>query len=115
MIIKNFLEMEPIKDVCHDGEGLIKIISVFDKEFTTPLQFLHYTVLPPLTSIGAHKHGDDEEIYIILEGSGIMEVDGVKRDVKKGDVILNRPFGTHALRNTSESDELIILVIEAKN
>lgn len=111
-MIKNFLEMKPIKEVCHDGEGLVKVVSVFEQELTTSLEFLHYTVLPPLASIGAHQHGDDEEIYIVLEGSGMMEVNGEKTAVKKGDAILNKPFGTHALYNTSDCEELKILVME---
>ena len=116
MPIKNFLKMEPKLAICHDGEGLVKIVSIYDKEeLDTSLQFIHYTVLPPNTSIGLHTHGNDEEFYIIIEGSGIMEVDGQKTHVSKGDTILNKPFGSHALYNTSDEDELKILVFEAKN
>ena len=116
MTIRNFLKMDPKLEICHDGEGLIKIVSIYDKQdLTTPLQFIHFTVLPPNTSIGLHTHGNDEEFYIILEGSGIMEVDGQKSQVGKGDAIINKPFGSHALYNTSDSDDLKILVFEVKN
>ena len=113
-MIKNFYQAEPnLVENCHDGVGTIKSVELFDK-FTTKMQFLHYTVLPPGTSIGAHKHEDDEEFYIILEGTGEMEVGGAKHNVVAGDVILNEPFGTHGLRNTSDKDELKILVFEVK-
>jgi len=116
MPIKNFLTMEPELAICHDGDGLVKIVSIYDKEdLTTSLQFIHYTVLPPNTSIGLHAHGNDEETYVILEGSGIMEVDGQKTQVGKGDTILNKPFGSHALYNTSDTEALQILVFEVKN
>jgi len=116
MSIKNYLEIEPELSICHDGEGLIKIVSIFDKkELSTPLQFMHFTVLPPKTSIGLHEHGDDEEIYVVLEGTGLMEVGGHKTQVSPGDTILNKPFCSHALYNTSDIDELKILVFEVKN
>ena len=115
MPIKNFLEIQPVEAVCHNGEGKIKIVKIYDKELSAPLKFVHYTVLPPRTSIGSHTHKNDQELYIVLEGEGIMEVDGGKNPVKKGDTILNKPFGTHALHNTSDSDELKILVMEVAN
>ena len=112
MPIENFLNAPSSEAVCHDGEGLVKITELFRGVFDTPLQFLHYTVLPARSSIGVHTHGDDEEIYIILDGNGIMDIDGTKVPVKTGDVILNRPFGTHGLANPSDSEELKLLVAE---
>jgi len=113
MPIKNFYELTPSLSRCHDGEGLVKIVSVFDKTLASHLRFIHYTCLPPGTTIGLHKHGNDEEVYVILEGMGEMDVDGVRSPVKPGDVILNVPFGTHALYNTSPDVELRILVFAA--
>ena len=114
-MIKNIYAIKPNPvSNCHDGEGTISVVDIFDK-FSSQMQFLHYTVLPPGTSIGSHKHGDDEEFYIVLEGSGEMELDGTKHPVRTGDVILNKPFGTHGLRNTSLTNELRLLVFEVKS
>ena len=113
-MIKNFYQMEPAMiENCHDGKGTIKCVEVF-KQFATQMQFFHYTVLPPGTTIGSHKHGADEEFYVILEGVGEMEVDGTKQPVSAGDVIINKPFGTHGLCNTSDTEDLRILVFEVK-
>ena len=114
-MIKNIYAMKtnPVSN-CHDGEGTISVVDIFDK-FSSKIQFLHYTVLPPGTSIGSHKHGDDEEFYFVIEGSGEMELDGTNHTVKTGDVILNKPFGTHGLRNTSLTSELRLLVFEVKS
>ena len=117
MIRRNIFETEPTYDRCHDGEGIVRMASVYSKEagdFETGIQFLHYTVLPPDTSIGLHKHGDDEEFYIVLEGEGEMETDGIKKPVVKGDAILNKPFSVHGIKNTSDSEELKLLVFEIK-
>ena len=76
-----------------------------------PWHFVDYAVLPPGSSIGLHEHGDDEELYFILEGEGMMTVDEECRRVRKGDLILNRPGGTHGLKNDSDQ-ALSILVVE---
>jgi len=112
-MIRNFYKVEPVFEHSHDGDGKVYAAKIFSEtEFSTKLQFLFYTVLPPGTSIGAHKHGNDEELYIILEGTGEMEVNSVKTTVVAGDVIVNKPFETHGLRNTSEIEDLKILVFE---
>ena len=113
-MIKNFYEMEPSHvGSSHDGAGTVKVVDIFEK-FESKMQFFHYTVLPPGASIGLHKHGNDEEFYVVLGGEGEMEVDGVKQMVTAGCAILNKPFGSHRLRNTSETKELRILVFEVK-
>jgi len=115
MPIKNIYDIKPVEDNCHGGEGKIKIVNLFDNDLAAPLRFIHYTILPPGTSIGLHKHENDQELYVILEGRGVTELDGERTAVKKGDVLLNSPFGSHALYNTSENEELKILVMETGN
>ena len=98
---------------CHDGEGVLQNIGLYSaSDFQSALQFFNYTVLPPGTSIGSHTHGDDEEVYIMLEGCGLMTVNGETQLVAAGDVVVNPPFGTHSLCNNSNAD-LKILVFEA--
>ena len=94
-MIKNFYQLEPkLQANCHGGQGTIKIHNIFEK-FETNMQFFHYTVLPPHTSIGVHKHRNNEEFYVVLTGQGEMEVDGTTNPVTAGDVIMNGPYGTH--------------------
>lgn len=113
MQIKNFLEMT-LEDLpnCHEGEGILKHIEVFSgEEFDTNIRFFNYTILPPGTSIGNHKHGNDEEIYIVLEGEGIFYMDEKEYPVRAGSIMKNNPYGIHGLRNTGDA-ELKILVFE---
>jgi quercetin dioxygenase-like cupin family protein len=116
MEVRNFLKAElEALDNCHKGVGTLRHTSLFKgSDFNTNIRFMNYTILPPGTSIGEHKHGDNEELYIILEGQGIMTVDGETRAVSAGDVIVNKPFGTHGLSNNSDED-LKILVMEVYN
>jgi glyoxylate utilization-related uncharacterized protein len=108
----NELPLERV--VAHEGEGEILFNRVFDdKAFRGPWNFVDYALLPPGTSIGIHTHGENEEVYLVLEGEGLMHLDGDEFPVKAGSVILNRPGGTHGLRNTGQVP-LKIYVVEVK-
>ena len=78
MLHRNFLTqpLEPLEG-CHDGVGVLRHREVIGgKDFQADIRFLNYTVLPPGTSIGLHRHGNDQELYIVLAGHGEMELDG---------------------------------------
>jgi mannose-6-phosphate isomerase-like protein (cupin superfamily) len=114
MIVKNIYTSAKEKKRVHEGEGLIEVSRPFiHSDFKGPWHFVDYAVLPPGTSIGLHTHSDNEELYCILEGEGVMTVNGEQRRVFKGDLILNPPGGTHGLENQSTKN-LSILVIEVE-
>ncbi len=115
MIKANFLEAESAMENVHSGEGLCKNAQVLDKSaFKSPLRFIYYTEMPAGTSIGEHQHGDDNEVYVILGGTGEYTSNGETVDVKEGDVLVNEPFASHALKNTGK-DVMRIFVYEAGN
>jgi mannose-6-phosphate isomerase-like protein (cupin superfamily) len=112
MIVRNYFEEHGEYELLHGGEGKAKNVRVFSKEdFETNLNFIIYTELDPNASIGYHTHGENEEVYVILEGSGEMTVNGETRPVKPGDVLVNKMGWSHGLANTSELP-LKILVFE---
>jgi len=49
-----------------------------------------------------HSH-EPEQMYYILEGSGIMTVDGEQRQVNAGDCVFYPAFAEHGLENTGGS------------
>ena len=61
-------------------------------------QSLAEAMLAPGAGTRRHYHARSEEIYVVLEGSGRMEVDGVERDVQVGDAILIPPHAWHEIR-----------------
>lgn len=110
--IRNFLKAERTSSASHGGEGLVESVRLFTNgDFETPLKFLNYSVLPPGSSIGYHGHREDEEIYVILEGTGTMTVNGTEIRVGPGDVIVNKPWWKHGLVNDG-SEPVKALVFE---
>ena len=49
-----------------------------------------------------HRHPRTEELYVLVDGSGEIEVDGETRAVTAGDAILIRPGARHRIRAGTE-------------
>ena len=112
MIIRNFLEAPYKVQAVHEGKGVGKNAKVFSAEdFDTPLKFIYFTQMEPGASIGVHPHGENEEVYVVLSGSGIMTVNDESQPVKTGDIILNKPGWRHGIENTSD-EPLKLFVFE---
>ena len=112
MLIRNYLNTPLRDEVVHEGEGFCKHCTVFyDKEIDAPIRFINYTIIPPNASFGLHKHGLDNEFYVVLSGEGIYYQNDEEQPVRKGDIMMNALNGTHGLRNTG-SEEMELLVFE---
>jgi mannose-6-phosphate isomerase-like protein (cupin superfamily) len=49
-----------------------------------------------------HFHRVAEEFYFILDGTGLMEIDGTEREVGPGDAVLIPPGAWHTIRATRD-------------
>ncbi len=63
------------------------------------LQSLAEASLEPGQATEAHHHRLSEEIYYLLEGEGLMDVDGEVRRVGPGDAVLIPPGARHQITN----------------
>lgn len=111
----NLSELALAKVRAHGGEGEIGFARIAEAAaFAGGCNFIDYAELPPGVSIGRHRHNDDEEeLYLVLEGSGVLWRDGEELAVRGGDLIRNRPGGAHGLRNTGEG-VLRLFVVELR-
>ncbi len=64
----------------------------------------------PKGFVQTHVHRVQEQVYHVLEGEGLVELDGERRVVRKHDVVFVPPGVHHALHNTGLSD-LVFLVV----
>ena len=60
-------------------------------------QSLAEATLPAGGSTRRHRHPRSEELYVLLEGRGEMEVDGERRRVAPGDAVLIPPGARHQI------------------
>ena len=64
----------------------------------------------PMARVALHKHKVQEQVYHVLDGEGLMEIDGKDRVVRKHDVIFLPPGVEHSIGNTGLVD-LVFLVV----
>lgn len=97
----------------HGGDGQIEFCRLVESgALAGGVNFIDHAVLPPGVSIGRHRHAvDEEELYLVLSGEGVMWRDGAEFAVQRGDLVRNPPGGAHGLRNTGDGP-LELFVIE---
>jgi len=75
---------------------------------------ISFQILKPFKEIPfLHQHKNNEEIYVILKGSGQFQVDDSIIDVSEGSIIRINPNGKRTYRNTS-SNPLIVMCIQCR-
>ena len=68
------------------------------------------SVYQPRAYVAPHKHRIQEQIYHVLDGEGLMEIEGERTVVRKDDVIFIPPGVEHAIYNTGMVDLRFIVV-----
>jgi mannose-6-phosphate isomerase-like protein (cupin superfamily) len=61
-------------------------------------QSLAEATLEPGQGTERHYHRASEEIYFVLEGHGVMELDGERRELGPGEAVLIPPGSWHEIR-----------------
>lgn len=96
MIIRNRDASEPF--VTKDGSIIRSLLDRSNAPVAN--QSLAEASLSPGTQTAPHHHKLSEEFYYVIEGEGVMTIDGAEREVGVGDAILIPPGARHTLRNT---------------
>lgn len=63
----------------------------------------------------SHKHKQNEEVYIILKGKGVITVDGVSVSVKEGSAVKIMPEAARTIENSGDEEFQFICVQAKKN
>jgi quercetin dioxygenase-like cupin family protein len=75
----------------------------------TPAQSLAEASLEPGQATQRHYHALSEEIYLITDGGGTLEVDGESRPVEPGDAIRIPPGARHELVAGADGARLLCM------
>ena len=93
MTVVQFAEQIPF--VTKDGST---IRSILDRtNAAVQKQSLAEAQVPAGSATQRHYHKAAEEFYFILEGAGVIEIDGETREVTRGDAILIPPGAWHTI------------------
>jgi mannose-6-phosphate isomerase-like protein (cupin superfamily) len=108
---KNHQEVE-VRENMRGGAGEVTVRHYLKpEEIKARTRLCAELILPPGSSIGEHDHTDEDEIYIIQKGRGVM-TDGAKEiTVEAGDAILTGQGASHSIRNTGTEDLVVTAII----
>ncbi|MCX7591976.1 MAG: cupin domain-containing protein [Kiritimatiellae bacterium] len=112
-MIRRTTEMrEEVREKMRGGTGAVTIKHYFEKEeFGAKVRLCARLTLPPGASIGIHQHSGEDEIFLVLSGTGWLEEDGVRQRVSAGDAILTGKGGAHAIANAGDEDLVVVAII----
>ena len=95
----------------HGGEGRTTIKHYFGEEARLPVSVQMWTLQPGATE-GMHTHHDPplEELYVVIDGTATLTLDGEVHELGPGDAMLSAPGTDHDLRNLTDEPLRVMLV-----
>jgi quercetin dioxygenase-like cupin family protein len=69
----------------------------------------HFRYAPNLRSTRGHRHGEQEEVYIVVSGSGEVLLDGAAHELRRWDVVRVAPQVVRAFGAGPQGLELIAI------
>ena len=108
-LVRNIAEVPWKEFPGHFGGALSK--PLVDPE-TSDTRLIDYRIssYQPMAHVATHVHSVQEQVYHVLDGEGLMELDGEPRVVRRHDVIFIPPGVEHAMYN-SGLDDLVFVVV----
>ena len=96
----------------HNGGGQTIAYPFFEGIANFDFAFRKRT-LKPGSSIGYHLQESDE-VYYILDGNGVMQMNGDSFRVTAGDAVLTRPGSSHGLKPAGDKDLTLLIAYRLK-
>ena len=88
------------------GEETLVKVSAEDSDGM--LAFFHL-VAPPMSGPPRHVHTREDELFYILEGELVFELDGERHTVRAGDTVYLRRGVVHTYQNFTTSDARLLI------
>jgi mannose-6-phosphate isomerase-like protein (cupin superfamily) len=94
------------------GNGTVKLEHWFKPEdFGAKVRLCARMTLPPGASIGDHTHATEDEVYLVLSGSGRILEKGAWTPIQTGDAILTGKDSSHSVENNSDEPLVMAAII----
>ena len=108
-VIRNIVEEPWQQFPGHFGGALSKAL-VRPENAGSRLLDYRISTYQPMAHVELHAHRVQEQIYHVLDGEGMMEIDGERRVVRRHDVVFIPPGVPHKITNEGLGDLTFIVV-----
>jgi len=109
--IRNIAEVPDREFPDHFGGALSKPLVMPESAGSREIDY-RISTYAPKAYVARHKHQVQEQVYHVLEGEGVVEIDGKSRVVRRHDFIFLPPGVEHSISNPGPAD-LVFLVVTA--
>jgi mannose-6-phosphate isomerase-like protein (cupin superfamily) len=101
-----------VRENMRGGAGAVTILHCFEKdEFKANSRLCAWLTIPPGAGIGDHAHEREDEVFIILSGTGIVDDGTTQTRVNAGDAVLTGNGQAHSIHNDGNDNLEFIAVI----
>ena len=107
--VRNIAEVPWKEFPKHFGGALSKPLVRPENAGTRHIDY-RISMYQPMAYVEKHAHKVQEQVYHVLEGEGLMEIDGETRVVRKHDVIFLPPGVEHSIANSGINDLVFVVV-----
>ena len=107
--IRNIAEVPWLEFPNHFGGALSKPLVMPETAGSKHLDY-RISMYQPKAYVEKHSHKVQEQVYHVIEGEGLMHVDGKDHLMRKHDYICLPPGCVHAITNTGLVDLVFIVV-----
>ncbi len=113
MIKRNGNYEKIIKKEMYGGAGEILIEKFWDPETELKANNRLFAKLSiePGSSIGFHKHDNEEEVFVIIKGIAEVDDNGTKETLNPGDTILTANGAGHSMKSIGDETLEVLAVI----
>ncbi len=101
-----------IREKMRAGNGSVHLQDIFNvDELKGKCRLFSQITLESGCSIGSHQHDQEEEIYYILSGTGIVDDNGQVKNIGPGDAVKTGGGEYHSITNTGDEPLVFMAVI----
>ncbi len=102
--------LQPIPKM-HGGTGSVRYRRALRPEvFYTNWSYVDHLVIPPNSSVGAHRHEGVEEFYYVMKGAGTARINDESAPIQKGDAVPVLLTDIHSFATTGNGDLELLIV-----
>src|ERR1043165_504321 len=107
--IRSIAEVKWCEFPDHHGGALSKPLVMPETAASHHIDY-RISMYQPMAYVKLHRHKVQEQVYHVIEGEGLMEIDGEKHVVRNHDFIFLPPGVDHSIENNGMID-LVFLVV----
>lgn len=107
-------ERAEVRDRLFGGEGSVSVWDLGKGALVPPFSAVVFAVLSPGARVGRHRQESDDELVIVLEGEGVLYVDGRAAACVPGSVVGLAKGAVLEIDNASIEAPLRYVIVKAR-